>query len=337
MILLRNQHISSDLTLSAARPYLIADSLTVESGATLTLEAGVRLLFPTNAHLRVDGKLVAKGTMERPVQLRGERMDFIFDNQPYDRIPDQWQGVLIGAKSFGNQLNWCDIHSGAYGILCEPSEIGQEKIRIENSVIHNVSGTALDVCDAQIFVGNTQITNAGGYCVKLIGGDARFVHCTIANFYPYSALRGEAVLYSNYLDKTPHPLIRATFENCLISGYSDDEILGYYNSKDSETPFNYYFSHCLLNTPETQNDSTLIGNMWESEKDEVGREKNFPHWNLDYLYFDFHLDSLSKAIGIGDTTITRSFYPLDRSGQVRLSDGKSDAGCYEFVARRKEQ
>ncbi len=331
VIWLRDVHIKSDMTLSSHRPYVVKDSLTVESGATLTLEAGVRLMFASNAHLRVDGTFVANGTIDHPVILRGDRMDYMFENQPYDRISEQWQGVVLTSTSFGNRLYYCDIHSGTYGILCEYSNsLEREKLRMENCIIHNVSGTALESYNAKLFVGNSQISNAGGMCVCLYGGDNEFIHCSIGQFYPFSGLRGPALYYTNFKDKTNYQLQKASFYNCLVTGYSDDEIYGERYDNYGAGSFSYHFQNCLLNTVEVV-DENLVGNVWDKTSNPVYRAGNFPNFNLDALSYDFHLDSLSVAIGVGDVLITEQYYPNDRSGKQRLIDGKSDAGCYEYV------
>ncbi len=330
VIWLKGVHVQSNMTLSAQRPYVIKDSLTVEEGAVLTLEAGVRLMFPANAHMRVNGRLVANGTVDKPVVLRGDRMDYMFEDQPYDRISEQWQGVVVAPGSYGNKLSYCDIHSGSYGILCEYSEgITTEKLRMENCIIHNVSGNALEAYNAKLFVGNSQISNAGGDCVLLYGGDNEFVHCTIAQFYPFSGLRGAALSYSNHKGDDNYNLVNARFVNCVITGYSDDEIFGDQLEGYGRGVFNYYFQNCLLNTVEVV-DENLVNIVWDKISNKVNRAGNFPHFNLDALSYDFRLDSLSVAVGAADPAMTRQYYPYDRSGKDRLADGKADAGCYEY-------
>ena len=52
----------------------------------------------------------------------------------------------------------------------------------------------------------------------------------------------------------------------------------------------------------------------------------------DYQYYDFRLDSLSPARGIGDSAVA-SRYPKDLLGNERTS---ADAGCYVFVETTNE-
>ena len=46
----------------------------------------------------------------------------------------------------------------------------------------------------------------------------------------------------------------------------------------------------------------------------------------EYRYYDFHLDSLSPAIGIADADVA-AVYPYDRDSISRTSS--PDAGCYQ--------
>ena len=64
----------------------------------------------------------------------------------------------------------------------------------------------------------------------------------------------------------------------------------------------------------------------------VSQITNFPHIDTDIFYYDFALDSLSRAMGNGCTDDAIRFYPLDRLGHNRLEDEKADAGAREHVA-----
>ena len=79
--------ITDDRTLDAARPYRIKDSLVVAEGATLTLPAGARLYFHGEARLIVYGTLLVLGTLDKPVVMRGDRFENMFEGQPYERVP----------------------------------------------------------------------------------------------------------------------------------------------------------------------------------------------------------------------------------------------------------
>src|SRR5690606_12149820 len=82
MILLLNDTIRSSVSLDAQRPYLVKGDLVVDSAVTLTLPAGCRMYFYHNANLMVHGDLKVEGTLEKPVLMRGSRLDNIGYTDP---------------------------------------------------------------------------------------------------------------------------------------------------------------------------------------------------------------------------------------------------------------
>ena len=66
-----NGLISEDRTLTADHVYLVNDNIGVMEGATLTIEPGTRLEFEEGMGLSSFGKLVAKGTPEKPIIFTG--------------------------------------------------------------------------------------------------------------------------------------------------------------------------------------------------------------------------------------------------------------------------
>lgn len=334
VVTLNNVTFSADTTLQSRRPLHVTGNLRVAEGSTLTIAPGTTLLFSSSSALIVDGTLKAEGTADSAITFRGDRLDHMFTNQTYDRVPGQWQGITFSSSSYANILSYCDIHSGSYGIKCDSSETASQKLKVENSIIHNMKGDCLTFVNSNVFVGNSQVTNALGNCVTLHGGENHFVHCTIGNFYPFEGNRGKSVYLYNSLNGRQLPLRQALFENCIISGWSEDELFAAFLDDDTEK--NYLFRSCLLTTPEVDDKSEYPGCIFENTKDSVWGEKNFRKFDYDYLVFDFELDTLSKAIGSADAAITLQYYPLDRKGRNRLDDdGKSDIGCYEFRPEKK--
>ena len=327
VIKLQGVEIHEDVTYNSRRPYQVLDSLVVRSGATLTIAAGTRLFFHKDASLLVYGRLDVQGSAGENVVFRGDRLGNMFTNQSYDCIPGQWGGIRFAEQSYGNLVNFADIHSGNYGILCDSSSIDTEKIRIENSIIHNTSHDGLTLLHVNALVGNSQLTNAGGNCVTILGGDVRFTHCTIAQFYAFTATRGVALQFANTDGISAYPLQNLSIANSIVTGYATDEIMG--ENMGEETAFNYTFRNCLLNTP-TYESPEIVNCLWDNDNNEVYRADNFsPAFDLDRLLYTFTLAPQSVAVGTADANITAETYPLDRLGRTRAS--APSMGCYEYV------
>ena len=104
----RGKVIEADTLLEAGRPIVVYDSLSVREGVTLSMAAGVQLYFHDGANLWVHGRIVAEGTVDRPVVFRGDRTDRMFDYLPYDNTPSRWGGIRLKATSTDNRLNHVD-------------------------------------------------------------------------------------------------------------------------------------------------------------------------------------------------------------------------------------
>lgn len=315
--------------------YVIYDSLTVKEGVTFEIEPGTVLYFHDDAFLRVNGTLNVKGTLESPVVMRGDRTDNLFPYLPYDRVPGKWGGVLIDSTSNGNLIEHCDIHSGKFGVRVEPGDTTVQRLVIRSSKIENVAGNALETYVAHVDVANSLIANAQGNCVKVVGGDVSFVHCTIANFYVWEQ-RDVALALHNTLEGEPMPLYGATFRNCIIAGTKEDELMGYFaNDEDAEVPnvANYYFENSLINTVDTQ-DEFFVNIVYDNHEGTPFAKDHFLKIDNEAFDYDFHLLEGSTARGIAsDDFLDVLLYDLD--GEVR-EPGNVDAGCYVYKPVERE-
>lgn len=331
--LLQGETILRDTTLQAGRPYLVRDSLVVAPGATLTLAAGTTLMFHDGVSLVVHGRLKAEGSLQAPVTLRGDRVDRLFPYLPYDNTPNRWGGVHFTAASYGNELVQCDIHSGDYGLRCDSSALDIQKLRVENSVIHNVAGPAVHLTSCQTEFVGTQISNSLEDCLYILGGDHRFTHCTVAQFYPWLADRGHALFLANQSGDVGYPLLRADFVNCVITGYADDVIMGALDAKKRYAE-EYLFSHSLLRTvepaPKDADRFQVIRYDVEDSKDrdKITGKNHFRIFDTTNFLYDFEPDSLSPIRALADAVVAAR-WPVDRRGNSRLADGNPDAGAYE--------
>ena len=327
---------TTDTTL-APKAYIIHDSLTVAEGCHLTLPAGCALYFHSKAGMKIHGTLTAQGTKEQPILFRGDRTDNLFDYLPYDRVPGQWEGITFHATSNGNTLDWCDIHSANHGIYIATGDTTTQRLTMTNSAIYNIAGNALESENSHIDVGNSLIANAEGNCVKIVGGNVSFIHCTIANFYVWKQ-RDTALALHNTLQEDAAPLRRALFANCIITGSKNDEIMGYFSDLGDSIAdgTNYKFVSSLLNTiAADEENENFIKIVWDDKKTTPVGKEHFRLIDNNIYKYDFHLDSLSTARGIADEEYSR-LYPTDLDSLQRPST-PTDAGCYLWVTPPSEE
>ncbi len=321
--------VATDTMFSNRKPIVIFDSLVVAEGVTLTIEEGATLMFHDGAGIEVRGQIVARGTREKPITLRGDRTDHMFDYLPYDNTPSRWEGVSLRGSSKGNVFSYCDIHGANYGIVCDSTSLDTITLLVDNSVIHNIGGDGLHLDNVQSQVLNTQISNTLGRCVYVFGGACRFVHCTIAQFYPFDANRGYALSLSNEENQVYRHLYYAYFQNCVITGYGDDVIIGSI-SEGQDYTCDYLFENCYLNTIVSDDTLRFRHVVYDNDEQPLVREKNFTLFDTRNFLYDFTPDSLSGIRNMASGEFL-DILPEDRLGRSRLVDVVPDAGCYEYV------
>lgn len=336
---LRGLVVDSDIHLTSRRPYLIYDSLRIAEGATLYLDAGTRLYFRDKVEMQVYGRIEAIGTKENPIIFRGARTDHMFSYLPYDRLSAQWGGITLHETSTDNIFVHCDIHSGTYGLRAKSIDLSHLKLTMQNSHIHNVDDDALQLTLCAASFTNSIFSNAGGHCVNILGGQMTFLHCTIANFYPWSSERGVAVNISNYAkdEDAIYPLYGVNFINSIITGAKDDELMGSVLEKTDSADYSQYaqfaFTHSLINSkgeardPDTLHFSNII---WEHKDSTAYTSTNFRTIDHSNFIYDFHLDSLSCARGIASSEYI-GILPYDKDELQRHDATPIDAGCYQYA------
>ncbi len=332
---MRAEIVESDRVLTTERPYHVFDSLVVSAGCTLTLPAGCTLMLHDGADIIVHGTLRAEGTLEKPVVLRGDRTDRMFPYLPYDNTPNRWGGVHITGESRGNKFVQLDLHSSDYGITVDSTDIvslSEPVLTIENSVLHNIGGPGLTLCKTWATVIGTQLSNTLGNVVSVAGGDVQFIHCTLAQFYPFSANRGYALWLTNKEEESEIPLKRAHFVNCVITGYAEDVVMGNLTEeKEGEAKIDYLFQNCFLRTVASDDEERFRNIIYDVQGNvELVAEKNFKLFDTENFLYDFAPEAASAIRGLADFDIANQ-YPIDRSGVNRLADGQPDAGAYESM------
>jgi len=335
MILFRNKLILNDTTLSADKPYLIYGNLTVDSAKTLHLPAGCQLYFHNNANLIVRGNLRAEGTFDKPVLMRGDRLDkakFLYP-VPYNYVAGQWGGVYLLWNKGNHLLRNVNINSGYVGVYMNNSDRNQlPELQIENCRIHNFVYYGLVVQNANVKVTNTEISNTGSYSVYLSGGKHVFLQSTIANYYnsspgrPSSRDKNPAVMIMGLYRTAP---MQTEFRNCIVAGGLETELS---IASRFLTQYKAVFSDSYIRRKEAYELSQFQNIRWYAKNDTIFKH---PFYNdTTSVYFNFTPDSVSPVRGLADRTIAAQF-PLDLNGVNRLEDNAPDAGAYEWQPTKK--
>jgi len=334
MEILHNKYILNDTTLTANKPYLVYGNLGVDTAKTLTLNPGCKLYFHKNANLIVYGNLKAIGTAEKPIILRGDRLDKIkFETPvPYNLIAGQWGGVFLLWSGGNHVMEHVNMNSGYVGVYFSNSYRNTlPKLEISNCRIQNFLLYGLVVQNGNVTVSNTEISNTSSYSVYLNGGKHSFIQSTIANYFnnssdvmqPTSRDKKPAVMIMNLNRVAP---METVFRNCIISGSSENEFSLASRFMDQ---YKGTFDHCYIRTAKalTLPQFTNTNIRWYAKNDTVFKSIRYDLEKK--TYFDFTPDSVSPARGLADKAIASQF-PLDLNGNNRLEDNEPDAGAYEW-------
>ena len=321
--MLRSLQVKKDTTISSQTPIVVYGGITVNENSVLTIAEGTTLYFHSGATLNVKGTLLCKGTSTNNVVLRGDRLDKLFENLPYDRVSGQWKGIKIASSSYGNKLEFTDIHSTFTGIEVDSSDVSKEKLTLNAVSIHNCLGDGLRATNANISVINSQISNTQKNCLAVIGGKTLLNACTIAQFYPFTSQRGVAL----WVDDKNKRVERFECINSLITGLSSDEMSILIDAKNKDFSA-FTLKNNVMRTPKIENFSgaQLENILYDVVNGTaIGGRENFKQIDFINMTFDFNLAKTSLAIGKADAL---SLPTHDRNGTERLNH--NDIGAYIF-------
>jgi hypothetical protein len=299
------------------KPHVIYGYLRVDTTASLTIMPGCKVYFHKNSYLAVSSEASLKviGNLEHPVSFLGDRLD------PFYRdLPGQWDGIYLERGSRENEINYARIKNGSFGISVDSITLPGPMLRIDNTIIQNMTGTGLFAYASHVISTNCVIGDCGGAALDLeFGGNYDFRQLTIGNYWGSSVRVVPSLIISNYTygnlgGKVPNDLIMAYFGNCIIYGNEEEEI-----SIDSTNAalFNFKFDHALLKTKKTGSAANYIECI-------INKDPEF----VDYYNYNYAIDSISPAIKKG----IPMGVPYDINGIER--GPTPDLGDYQYLKTR---
>ncbi len=248
---------------TSSLPVVITGYAVVNTGCTLTIEAGTKIYMHNNAVLFVSGgaTLVINGASGNPVVFQGDRLD-----DAYQTIPGQWGEILLSPLSINDSINWALIKNGTIGIEADSNGNAylSPTLKIHHTIIKSMSEYGLLGQDSYIKGDDLLIEDCQYCCVNLsIGGNYTFNQCTFADYWNYTQRQTSLLNINNYyfdINNNLHvrPMDSANFYNCIIFGALTNEV----NLDTKGGIFDYAFNNCELKTninpnsnfnPKTQN------------------------------------------------------------------------------------
>ena len=231
--------------------------------------------------------------------------------------------LMDGRAGADHRISHAIIRNGFIGINCQSAlKVTECALRIDNTIIENQSGYGLFSILYPVEAKNFVITNCGYANFWAFGGDYRFVHGTIANFWNLNEHDNNknAVVVQNYALDGNNEIFYYPFhmemDNCIVYGEQKDEFKTTFGPDADST---YIFDHCLIKSEHYN------GNM-----------AGFHHciFNLNPYFAnpmaaDCHIDSIaSPVIGTGNPLFGNEI-PYDLDGVSRIVT--PDMGAYQFV------
>lgn len=331
--------IRQDTILGGGRPYLIYNSLTVDTLCTLTLLAGTTLYMHDNASILIYGNLQSEGTRERPVRIQGDRLDNIFTHVPYTAVSGKWNGVYLiqpsGQDTCRHRIEHTEIISGKVGLYCSSEDKHTMPVlTLSNSRIHNFSQYGVVLQNVEGSITNTEISNCAQYCLYLSGGNYWVVHNTIASFFRNTNINIQpvgredvAAVYVNDLSKDESQTVCRMYNNIITGLRKNNLVLA------TPLPQRYtgVFANNYLKNDSIESDC-FKDNFYATDNDTVFVRQ---YYSLDdYNYYDFHLDSVAPIRGKAQSDVAATI-PFDRDGNQRPADA-ADIGCYQYTEKAQE-
>lgn len=321
---LKGVTITKDTVWEADLPRIVYDSLVVAPGARLTIRQGVRMHFHDKASFIVYGSLHCDGSPEYPVIMEGDRTGDVISGVSFDIMASQWGGLQFCSSSSNNRLNYTMVRNTEYGVLADSTDL-----QLLNCRLHNSAFMAIATSHSKLTAIGCELSDAAEGVVYIRGGEAEFNHCTIANYYLFSALGGAAVqlAHTGMVDKygkvdddeSGTPYLNADFSNCIIYGNGAD--FSHSDLKDTSVKVN----RCLLKSNGSDDDN-FVNCIW-------GEDPLYYTIRAEYI-FDYRLHSDSPAIGAADPDLTSSKLTVDYYGTPRLS---ATLGAYEPLSHGEDQ
>lgn len=291
------------------RPYVIYDTILVDTLCRLRIEKGVRIFASKVAAILVKGQLIAEGTADERIIFRNDRLEPKYDGA------GQWKGIIFLPGTYGNQFNYSIIRNATNGIyLGSPDKDTIPEVVLKNTIIENMSNSGILSFTSDLYAENVLVNNCFELsCGNIGGGNYTYRHCTFAN-YGYNIIRQTPSFYisDNIVlsdNSTIIEDIKLEIQNSIIDGNMEDELLV---NLEGGANYSFAINNNILKTTIFELDT--LGNI-------LNENPNF----INPVSHNYRLDTLSPAKDHGALIGIE----MDLDGNQR--DDLPDLGAYERI------
>lgn len=323
-VFLNGEILACNTTWTNERPYVIFNSVLVDSLCNLTVEAGAKIYSHKGSFIFIEGTIDVQGTDDERVLFTNDRFD-----EGFEDAPGQWGGLIFLPGSDNNTIDRADIRNGEFGIyLGTPDEDDDYDLVLSNSRIENIGGNetfvgniinvapgyGLLAISSDLYAFNTLVNNCevnvlGNYA----GGNYKYEHCTFGNFTFDFFRQVPSVVFADNIALGNNSLLvedlSVEMTNSIIWGSLSEELQ---TSNAGGAQFNISIDHSLLRTRDSQ---------WSGNNNVINEDPRFTNPRG----YNYKLDTLSPAKDVGDVIGIMN----DLEGTPR--DVKPDLGAFERV------
>lgn len=297
----------------ANKPYVIYGYLTVKSNEVFRVPAGARFHFAPNSGIWIQsgGRIEVNGNLSQVVRFEGIRMD-----GSYNDMPGQWGKIWIEGECYDNSINYAIIKNGLKGIEIDSVTMDALSLTLNNTQIYNMSIAGIHAKNTILSSTNTVVANSNQCVLLEKGGTYSFIQCTFLN---YKSTNSNEPSYALILSDigTIGEFKKAEFANTIIHGGGVNQIDFKIKNLNLSS---YFFDHCIIKQDQTPTES------FNNCKFNV--EPKFV--NIGSLNFAI-ADSISPAVGAGNSRYVTGVAEFDIMGVRRPRPGSPTIGAYEYV------
>ncbi|MDN5202061.1 right-handed parallel beta-helix repeat-containing protein [Fulvivirgaceae bacterium BMA10] len=292
------------------RPYVISNSILVDTLCSLTIEKGTKVFSENGSFIFIKGSLVVNGEAQDQVLFRNSRLD-----EDFEEAPGQWGGIIFLPGSKNNKINFAEIKNAQVGLNLDTFDSDTiPELVIENTIIKNMSTSGILTIGADLIARNTLVHDCAEFTIGNFGGGNYTYHnCTFASFRFKFFRQDPSIVVTDIFQRRDESVLtdnlRFEMVNCIGWGDLENE-LAFDNSGNAQ--FELIFANNLLRTQIQELD--INENILNADPKFIDAAS------------DFHLDTLSPAKDKG-IPLLNILKDLDNNDR----DDTPDIGAYERI------